>query len=64
LKFIYVFGTKGPHILLLYISCSTPDAIFPVPHIRESYQKGELVSSSAELVLHEEHSVVAACQQV
>jgi hypothetical protein len=64
LKFISVIETKEPHILLLYISCSTPDATFPVPHIRESYQKGKLVSSSAVLDLYEEHSVVAACQKV
>lgn len=61
---MYVFETKVPHILLLYISYSTSDATFPVPHIRESYQKGKLVSSSAVLVLYEEHSVVAACRQV
>jgi len=39
---MYVFETKVPHILLLYISYSTSDATFPVPHIRESYQKGNL----------------------
>jgi len=58
-----VFETKEPHILLLYISCSTADAIYPIPHIRESYQKGKLGSSSTVLVLCEKHSVVAACQQ-
>jgi len=52
LKVTSVFETQDSHILLLHISCSTPDATFPFPHIRERYQKGKLVSSSTVLVLY------------